>query len=278
MRLLILIASLYCLFLLSFHEILPSWDPRAQFSDIISAVNTAFAALAFAGILYAIHLQSQELKLQRKELRLTRNQLEKQTKMHEEGQEMAFAAQRPRLRFVRVTRREGKGPVDDNADALSVDYGIVTLELVNDGGPLYQAMAQIRYRYNSGALSELFPCDQDEDAYITLTSDPGSQIFDIPRGSKCYLHLHCRLHKGEDLSTTPIVFTADLSVAYTDTFNRLRESWYVITARHDEKVQFFLRDDYPPFKASWREFSQSAVTDKRVHAEPEDIYSELTWP
>lgn len=46
--------------------------------DSSAVINTLFSALAFAGIIYSIMLQSKELKLQRRELEQTREELESQ--------------------------------------------------------------------------------------------------------------------------------------------------------------------------------------------------------
>lgn len=54
-----------------------SWAHRGTFGDMFGAVNTLFSGLAFAGVIYAIFLQSEELALQRNELKLTRDELAK---------------------------------------------------------------------------------------------------------------------------------------------------------------------------------------------------------
>lgn len=56
-----------------------------EFGDMFGAVNSLFSGLAFAGIILAIFLQQQELKLQRKELKQTRAELR--------GQKEQLAAQ-----------------------------------------------------------------------------------------------------------------------------------------------------------------------------------------
>ncbi|MDO9319550.1 MAG: hypothetical protein Q7V56_15315 [Gammaproteobacteria bacterium] len=56
---------------------LSTWSDRGTFGDMFGAVNTLFSGLAFAGVIYAIYLQSKELELQRMELELTRNELAK---------------------------------------------------------------------------------------------------------------------------------------------------------------------------------------------------------
>lgn len=52
-------------------------DPssRGAFGDMFGALNVFFSGLAFAGVIYAIVLQSEELALQRQELNLTRGEL-----------------------------------------------------------------------------------------------------------------------------------------------------------------------------------------------------------
>lgn len=54
-----------------------SWEQRGAFGDMFGAVNALFSGLAFAGVIYAILLQTKELELQREELKLTREELTK---------------------------------------------------------------------------------------------------------------------------------------------------------------------------------------------------------
>ena len=51
------------------------YQNRGQFGDMFGGLNALFSALAFAGLLYAIALQRNELALQRRELELTRVEL-----------------------------------------------------------------------------------------------------------------------------------------------------------------------------------------------------------
>jgi hypothetical protein len=51
---------------------------RGTFGDMFGAVNSLFSGLAFAGIIYTILLQRNELELQREELRSTRAEFEQQ--------------------------------------------------------------------------------------------------------------------------------------------------------------------------------------------------------
>lgn len=57
---------------------LESWDKRGQFGDVFGSVNALFSGIAFAGLIYAILLQKEELGLQREELTKTRAEFEQQ--------------------------------------------------------------------------------------------------------------------------------------------------------------------------------------------------------
>lgn len=63
---------------------------RGTFGDMFGAVNALFSGLAFVGVVFAILLQSNELRLQRKELKLTRDELE--------GQKLQLEAQNQTLK------------------------------------------------------------------------------------------------------------------------------------------------------------------------------------
>src|SRR5690606_30526824 len=54
---------------------LPEMSERGLFGDSFGALTSIFSGLAFAGMIYAIVLQSKELSLQREELALTRKEL-----------------------------------------------------------------------------------------------------------------------------------------------------------------------------------------------------------
>lgn len=61
-------------------------DPqiRGTFGDKFGAVNALFSGLAFAGLIYTIILQKDELSLQREELKQTREEMKQQTMQFEE--------------------------------------------------------------------------------------------------------------------------------------------------------------------------------------------------
>lgn len=72
----------------------PSLADRGMFGDMFGGINTLFSGLAFAGILFALHLQRQELVIQREELaaqreelRLTREELARTASAQEASQD-----------------------------------------------------------------------------------------------------------------------------------------------------------------------------------------------
>jgi uncharacterized membrane protein YciS (DUF1049 family) len=72
--------------------LLPDWQTRGQFGDVFGAVNALFSGLAFAGLIYAILLQREDLALQRTELQLTRQELKRSASAQEQS-ELALRAQ-----------------------------------------------------------------------------------------------------------------------------------------------------------------------------------------
>ncbi|EGQ9322211.1 hypothetical protein NMS74_003495 [Vibrio cholerae] len=56
-------------------EYIPEHSVRGLFGDMFGGLTSLFSGLAFAGMIYAIILQSKELGLQREELTLTRGEL-----------------------------------------------------------------------------------------------------------------------------------------------------------------------------------------------------------
>jgi len=79
-------------------------DPkRGTFGDMFGAVNALFSGLAFIGVIFAILLQSKELKLQRKELKFTRKELKGQ-KLQLEAQNKTFEKQNFENTFFELLR------------------------------------------------------------------------------------------------------------------------------------------------------------------------------
>ncbi len=76
--LLLLIILIYVIVEVCVYYSLPDWGKRGTFGDSFGAVNALFSGLAFAGLIYTIYLQKEELGLQREELKMTRGELEGQ--------------------------------------------------------------------------------------------------------------------------------------------------------------------------------------------------------
>jgi len=67
---------------------------RGEFGDMFGAVNALFSGLAFAGLIFTIHVQRKELSLQREELRLQREeQAASREVMSQQEQALASQAQ-----------------------------------------------------------------------------------------------------------------------------------------------------------------------------------------
>lgn len=71
----------------------PIWGERGTFGDMFGSVNALFSGLAFAGIIFTVLLQRQELQLQRHELKQQREELAGQRKQLE-AQSLTFILQR----------------------------------------------------------------------------------------------------------------------------------------------------------------------------------------
>lgn len=78
-----------------FVGMLPWWlahdhNEASQFGDSFGFGNTLFAGLAFAGVIYAIILQTEELRLQREELEETRDELRRSADAQEQTQQALY--------------------------------------------------------------------------------------------------------------------------------------------------------------------------------------------
>ena len=62
---------------IAMHYLFPNadWAVRGQIEDLFGSVNALFSGLAFAGLYWALRLQSDQLELQRQELRLQREEM-----------------------------------------------------------------------------------------------------------------------------------------------------------------------------------------------------------
>ncbi|PRX53623.1 hypothetical protein [Flagellimonas meridianipacifica] len=65
---------------------LDDWESRGTFGDLFGAVNALFSGMAFAGLLYTIILQKQDINLQREEIIANRLELKKSAKAQQNSE------------------------------------------------------------------------------------------------------------------------------------------------------------------------------------------------
>ncbi|WP_435623311.1 hypothetical protein [Flagellimonas sp.] len=63
-----------------------NWETRGTFGDLFGAVNALFSGMAFAGLLYTIILQKQDINLQREEIAANRLELKKSAKAQQNSE------------------------------------------------------------------------------------------------------------------------------------------------------------------------------------------------
>lgn len=85
-RLLAVVLALWALYGIIVWALVPGMNQRGLFGDMFGGINSLFAGLAFAGIIYTIFLQRDELALQRIELELTRKELRRAATAQEKSQ------------------------------------------------------------------------------------------------------------------------------------------------------------------------------------------------
>ncbi len=82
----VVVIVLWTLFEFVPYKLFSTWTDRGTFGDSFGAINSLFSGLAFAGIIYTIILQKNELQLQRQELAFTRKELERSALAQEESE------------------------------------------------------------------------------------------------------------------------------------------------------------------------------------------------
>jgi hypothetical protein len=94
---------------------------RGLFGDTFGGVTALFSGLAFAGMIFAIILQSRELKLQRVELKLTREEYEASRKV----QEITANAQKELVDKQLLTARiQGMSAIVQGAYLVASSHGV----------------------------------------------------------------------------------------------------------------------------------------------------------
>lgn len=115
-----------------------------QFGDMFGAINTLFSGLAFAGIIYTILLQRNELSLQRKELQDTREELKLTREAHQQNCDLMTsqlrvlerAAEREQVLF----DRQFLPVFVAGRSALSEDRKIIEKTIINKGNAVRNVM------------------------------------------------------------------------------------------------------------------------------------------
>lgn len=79
-KIIILVLALWVLSAVMILIFLEDWPSRGTFGDLFGAVNALYSGLAFAGLIYTIILQKEDLALQRNEIKLNREELKKSAK------------------------------------------------------------------------------------------------------------------------------------------------------------------------------------------------------
>lgn len=82
----IIILAIWIISIIIVYKSFSNWTDRGTFGDAFGAINALFSGLAFAGIIYTILLQRQELILQREELRDTRIELKRSADAQESSE------------------------------------------------------------------------------------------------------------------------------------------------------------------------------------------------
>lgn len=99
------------------YKLMPDWASRGQFGDVFGVANALFSGLAFAGLIYAILLQREDLSLQRNELELTRKELERSAAAQEQSEialkiQAASASQSAKLTTINFLLNHYKAELD----------------------------------------------------------------------------------------------------------------------------------------------------------------------
>jgi hypothetical protein len=130
---------------------------QGTFGDMFGSVNALFSGLAFAGVIYAIYLQREDLKLQQKdlklqreELRLTREELNKTTEAHIKANE--HSKEQIRLNNLPVfkidkTDMNRTYTVTNTSDRIAFDVEINTIRIFHNN---IMSIVDFANRYTDG--------------------------------------------------------------------------------------------------------------------------------
>ena len=115
------VVCLWTVCTIAIYWLFPDWQTRGAVGDSFGAVSALFSGLAFAGLIYALHLQRKELIYQREELLATRTVSEAQlAEMRASRQLLAQPVALPEVKSFEVQRpRLFYTPPEDKHSALS---------------------------------------------------------------------------------------------------------------------------------------------------------------
>jgi len=108
-KLIILVALLWLLGFTVIWQAFDDMEKRGQFGDLFGAINSLFSALAFAGVLYTVLMQRQELAMQREELEASRESQRLQNEM----MSAQLRKMEESLEFEREKRKADNEPIFD---------------------------------------------------------------------------------------------------------------------------------------------------------------------
>jgi len=132
-------------------------ENQGTFGDMFGGLTALFSGLAFAFLIYSIHLQSNELKLQRRELELQREEL-------------------------RLTREEMKLAREEHSKSAIAQKDLVEKQLLTAQITGVSAIVQGRYQYASAfganAPSKAAPARRAEMDLKELLKDTGLKDLD----------------------------------------------------------------------------------------------------
>jgi hypothetical protein len=123
---LMLVVVVICIgFGLAVVTLLDTWEHRAQFGDMFGALSALFSALAFAGVVYAILLQREEMRNSREAFAAEQRLISEQVKLMNDA-----------LLFERRKERVARAPSISFGRDLTLSEGLRTFSLRNAGEPI----------------------------------------------------------------------------------------------------------------------------------------------
>ena len=144
----------------------PTWEIRAQFGEMFGAVSALFSALAFAGVIYAVILQRQDIEVSRKELAAQNQLISEQLITMQES--FSFERQKEALSSEPIFRNRGgsSSPSEKSCDFVNAGAAVTgfTVEAPSDVGLDF---------YPKDML------DRNEQGRITLKSRTSTVIPDV---------------------------------------------------------------------------------------------------